>query len=107
VRADVDIPDSYAGLAGFSDHQSGRCVQGSVRFLEGVVPKLSESEFAASVRYDRLSLDPDGPEGEPIERLGMGLSMRPIRPMAIRLEHLRTVREEAPPLWVASAASYF
>ncbi|MSR35742.1 MAG: hypothetical protein EXR95_03715 [Gemmatimonadetes bacterium] len=86
AKAWIDLPPSLEGL--FAGRQTGYYVEAAGDFGSGLVKTMPASFFTWKARLDAIDLD-SGLPGDSREQLSMGLSFRPTRDTALKLDFVR------------------
>jgi hypothetical protein len=86
ARAWIDLPPSLEGL--FAGRQTGWYVEAVGDFGRGLVPTMPASFLTWKARVDAIDLD-SGLPGDSHEQLSLGLSFRPTRDTALKLDYVR------------------
>jgi hypothetical protein len=86
ARASIDLPPSLDGL--FAGRQTGWYVEAARDFGRGLVRTMPASFWTWKARVDAIDLD-SGLSGDSEERLSLGVSFRPTRDTALKLDYAR------------------
>ena len=86
ARAWLELPPALAGL--FAHRQTGFYLEAAADFASGLVATMPASYFTWKARLDAIDFD-RGLPGDSREHLSVGVSFRPTRDTALKLDYVR------------------